>query len=72
MPPEVQKQLWDLLEWRDDVYRDFIRQLAMVPGLSELIDNLTDALNACACSRLSACTLSLTFPQTCTPCSRRT
>ena len=29
------------------MYRDFIKQLEMVPGLSELIDNLTDALNAC-------------------------
>ena len=47
MPPEVQQQLWDLLKWRDGVYRDVIRQLEMVPGLSELIDNLTDALNAC-------------------------
>jgi hypothetical protein len=46
-PPEVQKQLWDLLKWRDGVYRDVIRQLSMIPGLTDLIDNLTDALNAC-------------------------
>ncbi len=46
-PPEVQEQLWQLLKWRDDIYRDIIKKIEMVPGLSDLIENLTNALNAC-------------------------
>ncbi|KAK0233569.1 Het-C-domain-containing protein [Armillaria fumosa] len=45
-PPEVQKQLLDLLRWRDDVYRDIIAKIEMVPGLSDLIDELSNALTA--------------------------
>ncbi|KAL0951712.1 hypothetical protein HGRIS_008387 [Hohenbuehelia grisea] len=45
-PPDVQKQLWDLLKWRDSVYRDVLKKLEMVPGLTDLIDELTNALNA--------------------------
>ncbi|KAG7452166.1 Het-C-domain-containing protein [Guyanagaster necrorhizus] len=45
-PPEVQKQLLDLLRWRDDVYRDIIAKVEMVPGLSDLIDELSNALTA--------------------------
>lgn len=48
-PPEVQQQLWELLKWRDNIYRDIIKKIEMVPGLSDLIENLTNALNACAC-----------------------
>lgn len=46
-PPEVQQQLWELLKWRDDVYRDIIKKIELVPGLTDLIENLTNALNAC-------------------------
>lgn len=46
MPPEVQTQLMELLKWHDDIMRDVIRQLSMVPGLGDLIDELTNALNA--------------------------
>ena len=46
-PPEVRQQLWNLLKWRDNIYRDIIKKIEMIPGLSELIDNLTNALNAC-------------------------
>ncbi|KAI3622000.1 heterokaryon incompatibility protein het-c [Moniliophthora roreri] len=45
-PPEVQKQLLDLLKWRDNVYRDILKKIEMVPGLSDLLDELTNALNA--------------------------
>ncbi|TBU62109.1 Het-C-domain-containing protein [Dichomitus squalens] len=45
-PPEVREQLWNLLTWRDNVYRGIIKKIEMVPGLSDLIDNLTNALNA--------------------------
>ena len=46
-PPEVQQQLLDILRWRDDLMRDIIKKIQMVPGLEELIENLTNALNAC-------------------------
>jgi hypothetical protein len=49
-PPEVQQQLWDLLKWRDGVYRQVLAQLSLIPGLTDLIDSLTDALNACESS----------------------
>ena len=45
--PEVQKQLIDLLKWRDGVMRDVVETIEMVPGLSDLIDSLTNAINAC-------------------------
>jgi len=47
-PPEVQRQLFGLLKWRDGVYRDVVAKIEMVPGLSDLLDELTNALNACA------------------------
>ena len=46
-PPEVREQLWKLMTWRDNIYRDIIKKIEMIPGLSDLIDNLTNALNAC-------------------------
>ncbi|KAL5534058.1 hypothetical protein ACEPAG_518 [Sanghuangporus baumii] len=45
-PKEVQEQLLQLLRWRDGVYRDIVEKIEMVPGLNELIDQLTNALNA--------------------------
>lgn len=46
-PPEVQQQLLELLKWRDGVYRDILSKIEMIPGLEDLIDTLTNALNAC-------------------------
>lgn len=46
-PPEVQQQLLALLKWRDGVYRDVLAKIEMVPGLTDLLDELTNALNAC-------------------------
>ncbi|EIN14403.1 Het-C-domain-containing protein [Punctularia strigosozonata HHB-11173 SS5] len=45
-PPEVQQQLWEILKWRDSIFKTVLEKIEMIPGLSELIDNLTDALNA--------------------------
>ncbi|EPQ60148.1 Het-C-domain-containing protein [Gloeophyllum trabeum ATCC 11539] len=45
-PPEVQQQLWEVLKWRDDIMREILQKIEMIPGLSELIDGFTDALNA--------------------------
>lgn len=47
MPPDVQDQLLQLLKWRDDIYRDILSKIEMIPGLESLIDALTNALNAC-------------------------
>lgn len=46
-PKEVQRQLFEILKWRDNVYRDIIKKIEMIPGLNDLIDQLTNALNAC-------------------------
>ena len=45
-PPEVQKQLLDLLKWHDDVMRSVIKKISMVPGLSDLLEEFSNALNA--------------------------
>lgn len=49
-PPEVQQQLWELLKWRDGIYREVVGMIEMVPGLESLLDNLSNALNACELS----------------------
>lgn len=46
-PKEAQEQFLALLKWRDGVYRDITKKIEMVPGLSDLLDQLTNALNAC-------------------------
>lgn len=46
-PPEVQQQLTALLTWHDDVYRDILKKIETIPGLTDLLDNITNALNAC-------------------------
>ncbi|KAI0094507.1 heterokaryon incompatibility protein Het-C-domain-containing protein [Irpex rosettiformis] len=46
LPPEVQQQMFQLLKWRDDIYRDILKKIEMVPGLETLINTFTDALNA--------------------------
>jgi len=46
MPPDVQKELYDILKWRDGVYRDINAKISMIPGLSDLLENLSNALNA--------------------------
>jgi len=46
-PKEVQDQLVELLKWRDEVMRGIEEQLEMIPGLTDLIEELTLAMNAC-------------------------
>ncbi|KAH7104001.1 Het-C-domain-containing protein [Auriculariales sp. MPI-PUGE-AT-0066] len=43
---EVQQQLRELLQWHDDVMRDLESGISNIPGLTDLIDSLSDALNA--------------------------
>ncbi|THH30634.1 hypothetical protein EUX98_g3548 [Antrodiella citrinella] len=44
--PEVQKKLLRLLVMRDNIFRQILRGLESIPGLTDLIDSLTNALNA--------------------------
>ncbi|KAI0815377.1 heterokaryon incompatibility protein Het-C-domain-containing protein [Irpex lacteus] len=46
LPPEVQQQMFQLLKWRDDIYRDILKKIEMIPGLETLINTFVDALNA--------------------------
>lgn len=46
-PKEVQEQLFAVLKWRDGIFRDITTKIQMIPGLEDLIDQLTNALNAC-------------------------
>jgi Heterokaryon incompatibility protein Het-C len=44
-PPKVQQQLKDLLKWHDDVMRDIDKKISKIPGLSNLLEELSNALN---------------------------
>jgi hypothetical protein len=44
-PPEVQNQLLDVLKWHDDVLRDLIEKIEMVPGLENVVEEFSNALN---------------------------
>jgi hypothetical protein len=46
-PPEVQQKLVQLLKWHDGLMRDILKKIEMIPGLDELVDELSNALNAC-------------------------
>ena len=49
-PPEVMRDLKEVLKFHDDILRNIIEKMAMVPGLTDLIDTLSNALNACELS----------------------
>ena len=46
-PEEIQGFLWHILEWRDTFFKDVSMGIEKIPGLSTLLDEITDALNAC-------------------------
>ncbi|KAF8514344.1 heterokaryon incompatibility protein Het-C-domain-containing protein [Hysterangium stoloniferum] len=46
-PEEILDFMWTVLEWRDRVYKDVLKGIAMIPGLNELFEKLTEALNGC-------------------------
>ena len=52
-PPQVKKQLLDALKWHDDVMRDIISKIEMIPGLTSLLEEFSNALNACKCYSVS-------------------
>lgn len=46
-PPEVKQRLVELLRWHDDVMRQILKKIEMVPGLANLLEEFSNALNAC-------------------------
>ena len=52
-PPEVKKQLGEILKWHDDVMREITKKIEMVPGLSNLLEEFSNSLNECLYSFLS-------------------
>ena len=49
-PPEVKDRLLEVLRWHDDVMRDITKKIEMVPGLSNLLEEFSNALNECVYS----------------------
>ncbi|GJJ09955.1 hypothetical protein Clacol_004179 [Clathrus columnatus] len=43
---EVQDFIWRIFAWRDSVYKDILKTIAIIPGLSALFERLSEALNA--------------------------
>jgi len=46
-PPEVKERLLEVLKWHDDVMREITKKIEMVPGLSNLLEEFSNALNEC-------------------------
>lgn len=45
-PPEVQRKLYSMLRWRDGIYKEVDRMIESIPGLSSVLDDIGNALNA--------------------------
>lgn len=65
LSPEVLRNLKEVLRFHDDVLRDIIKKMEMVPGLTDLIEGLSNALNACELSLLDTAIFSLKPPTSC-------
>jgi hypothetical protein len=50
---EVQQTLWEILSWRDVIMRKVSTIIEKIPGLEDLMDQLTDAMNVCASHTIS-------------------
>lgn len=46
-PSEIQDFIWRLFQWRDSVFKDVLRTVSFIPGLSSLFETLAETLNAC-------------------------
>lgn len=46
-PPEVMERLTATLKWHDDVMRSITKKIEMVPGLTDLLEEFSNALNTC-------------------------
>ena len=51
---EVQQTIWEILSWRDIIMRKVATILEKIPGLENLMDELTDAMNVCASHTVSS------------------
>ena len=47
LPAEVVKNLKEVLKFHDDTMRTILEKMQMIPGLTDLLDGLSNALNAC-------------------------
>lgn len=47
LPAEVVKNLKEILKFHDNVMRNILEKINQIPLLGELIDGLSNALNAC-------------------------
>ena len=73
LPPDVVRNLKEVLKFHDDVLRDIIKKMEMIPGLTDLVDGLSNALNAC--ELLSPCSVVrplTSLSKTCIRLSRHT
>jgi len=52
-PPQVKQQLVEALRWHDDVMRDITSKIEMIPGLTTLLEEFSNALNECKCYNVS-------------------
>ncbi|KAH8117108.1 heterokaryon incompatibility Het-C [Phellopilus nigrolimitatus] len=50
---ETRALLWDVLAWRDDIVREVISVIESIPGLAELLEQITDVLNKCVYTLLA-------------------
>lgn len=46
-PPEVIRDMKEVLKFHDDLLRNIIAKMEMIPGLTDMVDALSNALNAC-------------------------
>lgn len=46
-PPEVQQQLIATLRWRDNLFRNISKGIEAIPGLSNMLEELSLALSTC-------------------------
>lgn len=61
-PEQVRQQLWAVLKWRDGLMKDVARVIENIPGLEDLLEQLTNAMNACAIPNLSFYLFRATHP----------
>jgi len=48
---ETQALIWEALEWRDSIVREIDAIIAGIPGLEDLVSEISDALTICKCTR---------------------
>lgn len=46
-PEELQEFIFGLFAWRDSIFKEVLKTISFIPGLTSLFESLTEALNAC-------------------------